>query len=98
MIVRRLLALSAGLLVAGCCSDVKHFFFKVLAGTYDSASVPLPSDFCRAASGEPSGGRVLVISDDRKRVTETFERDGKSYRIDYDVVRIERLERARQRD
>jgi len=34
---------------------------------------------------------VLVISDDRKHVTETFQRNGSSYRVEYDVVRTGRI-------
>jgi len=82
-------AVAAGLFVAACCSDTQHFFSKVLAGTYDSGAVPTP-DACEPVTWMASGGAVLVISDDKMSVVETFTRNSSAYRIDYRVDRIDR--------
>jgi len=83
------LALLVGLFGAACCPDTRHFFSSVLAGTYDSGAVPTP-DACAPVTWTPSGGAVLVISDDRTSVVETFTRDNRAYRVEYRVDRIDR--------
>jgi hypothetical protein len=84
------LAGAAALLAPGCCSDDTSETRPAVAGSYylgtnhatciDVKVPPLAAD--------PEQHR-LTLSGDRKVVTETFVRGGRSYVVTYDVLSID---------
>jgi hypothetical protein len=81
----------ASLVLCGCggvCPNDADIFRPVTAGTYVPATQPPECTGAPIAPITPMGPGQLTISADRSTVTEEYVREGKTYRVVYDVTAI----------
>jgi hypothetical protein len=79
----------AGFMVCGCgavCPDDADVQRSVTAGTYVPAPAQNDCTGTPIAPSDSSGDYQLTVSDDRATVTVVYARQGKSYRVVYDVT------------